>query len=264
MLERRGSVNRLVGNKHETLQVVAANVDLILLVRPLDLSISPARIQAMLTLSYDSGATPVILLTKADLAGDQTEFIDAIGTLAPGVEVVVVSVVSGEGVDRVRELVAGNTVVFMGESGGGKSTLTNLLAGEEVLAVGETTADGQGRHTTSHRQLVAIPGGGSIIDTPGVREVVAAITMEAVDGGFADVAELARGCRFSDCSHDGEPGCAVADAVADGSLEPSRLAAYDAARRDAAWNERRADKAAQAALRKQYRAMTRQQRTESW
>jgi ribosome biogenesis GTPase len=264
VLERRGAVSRLVGHEHQTLQVVAANVDLIFLVRPLDLSISPGRIQAMLTLSYDSGATPVVLLTKADLAEEPSEFVESIASLAPGVEVVVASVVTGEGIERVRQLAQGRTIVFLGESGGGKSTLTNLLVGEELLAVGTTKAGGQGRHTTSHRELVALPGGGAIIDTPGVREVVAAISRDAVDAGFADIAELASRCRFADCTHGAEPGCAVAAALADGSLDPARYDAYDAAMRDAAWNERRVDKAAQAELRKQYRAMTRERRSDSW
>jgi ribosome biogenesis GTPase len=184
------------------------------------------------------------------------------------VEIVTVSVVTGEGVDRVRKLVSGNTVVFVGESGGGKSTLTNLLVGEEVLAVGETRSDGQGRHTTSHRELVAIPGGGAIIDTPGVREVVAAITREGVEEGFSEITDLAARCRFADCSHRTEPGCAIVAAIDDGQLDGRRFAAFQAAMRDAARNERRADptaqKAAQSAMRKQHRVWERQRRKDSW
>lgn len=264
VLERRGAVMRLVGHRRETLQVVAANVDVVLVVRPLDLSTSPERIQSLLTLAYDSGATPVIVLTKADLADDVDDAVEGVRAIAPGVEVIVASVVTGEGVERVRDLVAGRTIVFLGESGGGKSTLTNLLVGAELLAVGETRSDGQGRHTTSHRELVAVPGGGAIIDTPGVREVVAATTREQVEEGFADISDLAQRCRFADCAHGGEPGCEVASALADGTLAPSRFAAYEAAMRDAAWNERRADKAAKAAERKAYRAFERMRRTESW
>lgn len=264
VLERTGTVTRLVGNRREVVQVVAANVDLVLVVRPLDLSSSPARIQSLLTLAYDSGAMPVIVLTKADLVADVRDKVDEIASIALGVEIVVASVVTGDGIDRLRTLIRGRTIVFLGESGGGKSTLTNLLVGEELLAVGETRADGQGRHTTSHRELVALPGGGAIIDTPGVREVVAAITREQVDEGFADVTELATRCRFSDCAHTTEPGCAVAAALADGTFAASRLAAYEAAMRDAAWNERRADKAARAAEHKSYRALERERRTDSW
>jgi ribosome biogenesis GTPase len=263
-LERQGAVTRLVGHRRETVQVVAANVDVIFVVRPLDLSLSPARIQSLLTLGYDAGATPVVVLTKADLVYDAEDQVSAIETIAPGVEVLVVSAVTGKGVDRLRELVQGRTVVFLGESGGGKSTLVNLLVGAEILATGETRSDGQGRHTTSHRELVALPGGGAIIDTPGVREVVAATTSALVEQGFADVAELAATCRFTDCSHGNEPGCAIVRALAAGELEQGRFDAYEAALRDAAWNERRADKAAQAAQRKSYRAMTRQRRYDAW
>jgi ribosome biogenesis GTPase / thiamine phosphate phosphatase len=264
VLDRTGTVARLVGRNKETLQVVAANVDMVLVVRPLDLSPSPQRIQSLLTLAYDSGALPVIVLTKADLVDDPDELIEALTSISPGVEIVVASSVTGAGIDRLRRLVTGRTVVFLGESGGGKSTLVNLLVGSERLAVGETRSDGQGRHTTSHRELVALPGGGAIIDTPGVREVVAATTRDQVEEGFSDVAELASRCRFSDCTHDAEPGCALAAALAAGSLDPSRFSAYEAALRDAAWNERRADKAARSAQRKSWRALERQRRKDSW
>jgi ribosome biogenesis GTPase / thiamine phosphate phosphatase len=264
VLERTGAVARLVGRNHDTLQVVAANVDVVFVVRPLDLSSAPQRVQSLLTLAYDSGATPVIVLTKADLVGEPGDEIDAIASIAPGVEIVVASVVTGAGIERIRQLVTGRTVVFLGESGGGKSTLTNLLVGSDQLAVGPTRADGQGRHTTSHRELVALPGGGAIIDTPGVREVVAATTLDQVDQGFSDITELTAQCRFADCGHGNEPGCAVVDALADGSLAPSRFTAYEAAIRDATWNERRADRAALSAQRKSWRALERQRRKDSW
>ncbi|HUD69062.1 MAG TPA: ribosome small subunit-dependent GTPase A [Acidimicrobiales bacterium] len=264
LLERQGAVTRLTGHRRDIVQVVAANVDLIFVVRPLDLSLSPARIQSLLTLGFDAGATPVVVLTKADLVDDATEQVAAIELIAPSVEVLVVSAITGQGVARLKELVRDRTVVFLGESGGGKSTLVNLLVGSEVLAVAETRSDGQGRHTTSHRELVALPGGGAIIDTPGVREVVAATTHALVEEGFADITALAATCRFSDCSHGAEPGCAVVRALAAGEVEQSRLDAYEAALRDAAWNERRADKAALAAQRKSYRALTRQRRNDAW
>ena len=263
-LERRGAVTRLVGHRRDTVQVVAANVDLIFVVRPLDLSSSPERIQSLLTLGFDAGATPVVLLTKADLVDDTDERVAEIESIAPGIEILVVSAVTGKGVDRLRELLRGRTVVFLGESGGGKSTLVNLLVGSEVLATAETRSDGQGRHTTSHRELVALPGGGAIIDTPGVREVVAATTRDLVQEGFADISALAALCRFSDCSHGSEPGCAVARALAEGHLEQARFDAYAAALRDAAWNERRADKAVQTAQKKSYRALSKQRRNDAW
>ncbi len=264
VLERRGAVTRLVGSRHENLQVVAANVDLVLVVRPLDLSSSPQRIQSLVNLAYEAGAMPVVLLTKADLVDDTSEQIEAIVEVAPGVDILEVSVVSGEGLAALERLIAGRTVVLVGESGGGKSTLTNALVGEEVLLTASTRADGQGRHTTSHRELIALPNGGAIIDTPGVREVVAALSAEQIAAGFADVTALALQCRFSDCSHAAEPGCAVAAALGDGSLSESRFAAFQAALRDAAWNERREDKRLQAEQRRSYRALERQRRRDGW
>lgn len=264
VLERHGAVTRLVGNRHETLQVVAANVDLVLVVRPLDLSSSPQRIQSLVNLAYEAGAMPVVLLTKADLVDDASSQVAEIVEVAPGVETLLVSVVSGEGLAELQALVAGRTVVLVGESGGGKSTLTNALVGAEVLVTAATRADGQGRHTTSHRELIALPGGGAIIDTPGVREVVAALSTEQIAVGFADVTELALQCRFSDCSHAGEPGCAVATALSDGTLSATRFEAFQAALRDAAFNERREDKRLQAEQRRSYRTMERQRRRDGW
>jgi ribosome biogenesis GTPase / thiamine phosphate phosphatase len=264
VLERRGSVTRLVGNTHETLQVVAANVDLLLVVRPLDLSSSPARIQSLVNLSYEAGATPVVLLTKSDLVEDVAPFVDEVLSAVPGADVLAVSVVTGEGLEDLRRLVAGRTVLFIGESGGGKSTLTNFLVGRDALATGETKADGQGRHTTSHRELVALPEGGAIIDTPGVRDVVSALTAAQVSSGYSDVTELAEQCRFADCAHTNEPGCAVVVALASGQLADARFEAYKAALKDVAWAERRENKRVQAEQRRSYRTLERQRRRDSW
>jgi ribosome biogenesis GTPase len=248
VLERRSAVTRLVGDRRETVQVMAANVDLILIMRPLDLSVSVTRVQALLTLTYESGAVPLVVLTKSDLVEDPQAAIDEVTSFTLGTDVVALSVVTGEGLDDLRERIAGRTIVLLGESGAGKSTLTNLLAGEHVLDVGETAAGGQGRHTTSHRQLVPLPIGGAVIDTPGLR----------------DVAEVAEACRFADCAHGTEPGCAIRAALEDGSLTSERYAAYEAALRDAAWNARRADKQAQAEQKAVYRARAKARRNEVW
>jgi ribosome biogenesis GTPase len=264
VLERRGAVARFVGSRHETLQVVAANVDAVLVVRPVDLSSSPARIQSLVNLAYEAGAVPVVLLTKSDLVEDTSPYAEDILSVAPGVEVLAVSVVTGEGLEDLRRLASNRTVVFVGESGGGKSTLTNFLVGRTALATAETRADGQGRHTTSHRELVAIPGGGAIIDTPGVRDVVGALTAAQVSSGYADITELAALCRFADCEHTTEPGCAVAGALVSGHLAPARFEAYQAALRDVAWAERRENKRVQSEQRRSYRALERQRRREVW
>jgi ribosome biogenesis GTPase len=264
VLERRGAVSRLVGDRHETLQVVAANVDAVLVVRPLDLSSSPARIQSLVNLSYEAGAVPVVLLTKSDLVDDTAPYVEDLLSVVPGVDVLVVSVVTGEGLEDLRKLVSRRTVVFVGESGGGKSTLTNYLIGRSALATAETRADGQGRHTTSHRELVAIPDGGAIIDTPGVRDVVGALTAAQVSQGYSDITELAALCRFGDCAHTTEPGCAVAAALVSGNLATARFEAYQAALRDVAFAERRENKRVQAEQRRSYRTLERQRRREIW
>jgi len=263
VLERRTAVTRLVGHRRETLQVLAANVDAVLIARPLDLSASPMRIQSLVNLAYEAGAIPIVLLTKADVVDDPSDDVAAVLEVAPGVDVHLVSAVTGQGIDEVRAAVRGRTVVLVGESGAGKSTLINLLLGDERILTGATRRDGQGRHTTSSRELHPLPGGGAIVDTPGVREVVGALSADQIAEGFADVEAIAVACRFADCSHDAEPGCAVQGALRDGALSTARLEAYVAALRDAAWNERRASKRLQAEDRRSYRAMERQRRRDA-
>lgn len=261
--ERRSMLTRLVGHRRDTLQVLATNVDLVLVVRSVDLSTSPRRIQSLVNLAYESGSMPVVLLTKSDLVEDCSEHVEAILEDAPGVEVLLVSAWSGEGVDELRARCAGRTVILVGESGAGKSTLTNLLTGGDI-ETGETRRDGQGRHVTTSRELHPLPGGGALIDTPGVRQVTGALSAEQIAEGFADVESLASGCRFSDCEHATEPGCGVRGALEDGSLAPGRYEAYVAALRDAAWNARRESRRLRAEDRRSHRLLERQRRRDSW
>jgi ribosome biogenesis GTPase / thiamine phosphate phosphatase len=206
-------------------QVVAANVDVVFVVCGLDANFNVRRIERFITLAWESGAEPVVLLTKADLADDVQARLWEVEAVAIGVPVHAVSAPAGEGLDLVAAFVGpGRTAALLGSSGVGKSTLVNALAGEELLATQEVRADdGRGRHTTSHRQLVVLPQGGVMLDTPGMRELQLWDAEEGMGTAFADIDELAGQCRFSDCAHNGEPGCKVGAALADGTLERERF-----------------------------------------
>ncbi len=225
-------------------QLLAANVDLVIIVAGLDRPVKAGRLQRLATLATDAGAEPLVVLTKADLAGDPGAELATAGAALPGVDAVAVAAPGGAlgGLEaRVRD----RTVVLMGESGAGKSTLLNALAGEAVADTGGVRAgDAKGRHTTTARHLHVLPGGGCLIDTPGLRAVGLWVDPEAVTATFADIEDLAPACRFRDCTHDHEPGCAVRAAVADGGLDPGRLAAWAALRHEAEATAARADERA--------------------
>ncbi|MBD3240803.1 MAG: ribosome small subunit-dependent GTPase A [Chitinivibrionales bacterium] len=243
VLPRRSSFSRAaVGGRTEK-QVLAANVDTCFLVSGLGADFNPRRIERYLSAAWDSGAMPVVLLNKADTVDDPAAFVDQAEAVAPGVPVVALSAVTGAGFDGLGQWTGpGRTVVFLGSSGVGKSTIANRLLGEETLATGDTRAqDGRGRHTTTHRELLPLPGGGVVIDTPGLRELQAWYDNDSVSGAFADIAELAGYCRFGDCTHRSEPGCAVRGAVANGALDEHRLANYFRMQREERYLEVRRD-----------------------
>ena len=227
-LERRSLlVRRSVSGRDEP-QHMAANVDVVVVTWALDTRVGSSRLKDMLALARDSGAVPVLVLSKVDTSDSGEELLEELGDELEGVEVVTTSTVTGEGLDRLRELTTGCTVVLLGASGAGKSTLTNVLLGADAQETGDVGRTGEGRHTTTRRELLPLPGGGAIIDTPGIR---AASTWDDPDeevapSPFPDMDELAEECRFSDCAHDGTPGCALARAVADGDVDPIRLRDY--------------------------------------
>jgi ribosome biogenesis GTPase len=217
-------------------QWLAANVDVVLVVCGLDRPVRTGRVERAVTLALDAGATPVVVLTKADLGAGETP------PVPPFVDVVTTSSATGAGIEQVRDLVRERTVVLLGESGAGKSTLLNALLGDTVAPTGPVRAgDAKGRHTTTARHLRTVPGGGVVIDTPGIRAIGLAADTDAVDAGFPDVTQLAGGCHFADCAHGEEPGCAVVAAVDAGDLPAARLASWRSLRREALAMERRAD-----------------------
>jgi len=224
-------------------QVLAANVDVVLVVEHLDPDPDLGRVERMLTLAWRSGARPVVVLTKADLVPDPDGMARDVAQAAIAVDVHAVSAASGDGLAPLRALLtAGTTLVVVGPSGAGKSTLVNALAGRDVMSTGDRReSDGRGRHTTTHRELVALTGGAVLIDTPGIRGVGVVADDEALDATFSDVAELVARCRFADCGHAGEPGCAVAAALASGELSRRRYESWRKLAREAAFQARRAD-----------------------
>jgi ribosome biogenesis GTPase len=228
-------------------QVLAANVDVVFVAEPALHATDTAdlgRVERLLALAWESGGRPVVLVTKTDLYGDGLDFLlRDVRTAAPGVDVHPVCSITGEGVGIVRDCLAGTrTAVILGASGAGKSTLVNALAGATVMETQQVRAgDGRGRHTTVHRELIPLPGGGLIIDTPGIRRIGLYDMGEGVDLVFSDIEELAAECRFGDCRHTSEPGCAVLAAVESGELPERRLESWYKLRREAAWIARRSD-----------------------
>ena len=209
-------------------QAVAANFDYVFILQSLNHDFNPKRLERYLTLAWQSGATPVILLTKADLVEDYWDYLTRIERAAAGVNVHVVSAHTGFGLNRLNAyLQPGKTVVFLGSSGVGKSSLVNALAGEELMAVSEIREDdSRGRHTTTHRQLITLKSGVHVIDTPGMRELGMWQVEEGLSDAFADVEAFLGKCRFSDCSHGSEPGCAIRAAIDSGELDTERWESY--------------------------------------
>ena len=224
-------------------QIVAVNFDYIFVMSSLNQDFNISRIIRYLAQARQSGGLPVILLTKADLAEDADAIVDDVRHITPGVPVIAVSSYTGSGLDELGEyLRPGKTVVFLGMSGVGKSSLLNVLMNHEVMAVKEIrTDDGRGRHTTTHRQLFMLPSGAMVIDTPGMRELGLFGSDEGISEGFADAEELVKQCRFSDCKHTTEPGCAVLAAIENGSITKVRWDNYIKLKRETLYTE---DKAA--------------------
>ncbi len=238
------------------IQTLAANMDIVLITTPADRS-SAERVERELTLAWDSGAVPLVVVTKSDLDGQSVA--DALGARLPGADVLSASAVTGDGTAELRaRLAPDRTAVLLGPSGAGKSTLANALLGSERLATGAVReGDHRGRHTTTSRQLVAVPGGGVLIDTPGLRSLGLPADID-IGAGFPEIEELAAGCRFADCAHESEPGCAVEAALESGELALERLESYRKLAREVGWERRRHDPLAGHAERQLWKARTKQ------
>ena len=228
VLPRRSAILRKAAGLTSQSQTLAANVDVAFVVSSLGPDLEPRRIERYLVTIWESGATPEIVLTKADRLDDSAALVASVEAVALGIPVHVVSALTGQGCDALRaRLRPGTTAVLLGSSGVGKSTLVNRFAGHEAMAVSETRADDdEGRHTTSHRELILLPGGGVIVDTPGLRELQLWEGASGIDEAFADVEELAGDCRFNDCTHTSEPGCSVLAAVESGALPRERFESW--------------------------------------
>jgi ribosome biogenesis GTPase len=253
VLPRRTKFSRKAAWAAAEEQVVAANVDVVFLLTSLNEDFNLRRMERYLTLAWESGAQPVVVLTKTDLSDTVDLRVLEVEAIAFGVPVHAISSITGDGLDVIRSYLApGRTIALLGSSGVGKSTLVNTLAGEELLAVKEIREDGEGRHTTTHRQLVLLPEGGLVLDTPGMRELQLWESSDGLGETFSDIEELAARCRFNDCAHVSEPGCAIQAALEDGTLDAERWASYQKLQRELAHLERRLDKRAQSEERKRW------------
>ncbi len=261
VLPRRTSVVRAEASGTSRGQVLVANVDVVGIVVALHPEPNMSRVERLVTLGWESGAKPVIVLTKCDLVPDGALLADDVAAVAPGVEVVVCSTKTGEGVATLREMLgARGTMGLLGVSGHGKSSLTNALVGADVLTTKQIRDDGKGRHTSVRRELVALPGGGAVIDTPGLRGVGLQEAAAGLAATFPDIEALVERCRFNDCSHQTEPGCAVQAAVADGTLAARRLDSWSRLRREMAWMASRTDVRLRSEQQQRWKALTKQHR----
>jgi ribosome biogenesis GTPase len=264
ILPRRSAFKRMSsdasrrGTRLDDEQVMASNIDVALLVAGLDNDFNLRRIERYLAVAWSSAITPVVVLNKSDLADDVDGRLMAVDAIAPGVATIPVSARTGAGLDALRaHLRPGTTAAILGSSGVGKSTLVNALLGEDRQATGAVRdSDSRGRHTTTHRELFELPGGAFLVDTPGIRALEVLGADEGVETAFDDVVEIAATCRFSDCRHEGEPGCAVRAALADGRLTEDRLAGYRKLEREMAHAARDGDPRARAEHRRTWKIIS--------
>jgi ribosome biogenesis GTPase len=265
VLPRRTAFTRKEAWQRTVAQVVAANIDTVFVVTAFGFDLNPRRLERYLTAAWDSGSNPVIVVNKSDLADDPEAELLEVEPVLMGVPVHTVSAVTGEGLEALDPYLGrGRTIALLGSSGVGKSTLVNRFAGRELLATGEIRSDGRGRHTTSHRELVPLPSGAILLDTPGMRELQLWAGEEVLETTFAEITELAAGCHFADCSHEHEPGCAVRKALGDGTLSQDRFTSYRKLQRELRALEIRKDNRLRSEARKERARFARSQRKSRW
>lgn len=257
MLPRRSQLRRRMAGSHSKTQIVAVNVDKVFVVTSANNDFNARRLERYLVAVWDSGATPVVVLNKIDLTNDADAFLREIEAVAVGVDVIAVSARLDQGMTRLGAKVGvGETVALVGSSGVGKSSLLNRLVGREIAETSDVDADDKGRHTTTRRSLVALPNGGVLCDNPGMREFGLVDSEDGLDSTFSDIASLASACRFHDCAHHAEPGCAVVDAVSIGVLSQQRLDSFHKLSREMESLRARVDKRLQSELKQRYKART--------
>ena len=226
LLPRKSCFLRKAAGTKKQEQIVAANIDIVFICMSLNNNFNIRRLERYLSVAYDSGAAPVVVLTKSDLCPDVKRKIAAVQNAAPGADVLAISSLAGDYEAVISYILPGRTVAFIGSSGVGKSTLINKLTGTDSIATSEIGNDDKGRHTTTHRELITLSNGAFVIDTPGMRELGMWDSGDGIDTAFADIEELSRACKYADCTHTSEPGCAVLRAIEDGALDAVRLASY--------------------------------------